>query len=79
MVIAKGFLAVYTIKLTDRTVLIVLFHQVALLVEVQVAELLHHSVSAEVVLLIMRKLKDVFGKVIQNVELLCTVLSYVIQ
>ncbi len=71
-------MAVCTIELTDRAVLTVLFHQVALLVEVQVAELLHYSVSAEVVLLIVYKLKDVFGKVIQNIELLCTVLSYIV-
>ena len=66
------------IKLIDRVVLIVLFYQVALLVEVQVAKLLHHSVSAEMVLLIMYKLKDVFDKAVQNTELLCTVLSCVI-
>ncbi len=71
-------MAVCTIELTDRAVLTVLFHQVALLVEVQVAELLYYSVSAKVVLLIMYKLKDVFDKVIQNIELLYTVLSYVI-
>ena len=71
-------MAVCTIELTDRAVLIVLFYQVALLVEVQVTKLLHHSVSAEVVLLIMYKLKDVFDKAVQNTELLCTVLSCVI-
>ncbi len=66
------------IKLTDRAVLIVLFHQVALLVEVQVAKLLYYSVSAEVVFLIIRKLKDVLDKAVWNVELSYTVLSCVI-
>jgi hypothetical protein len=78
LVVAEGFLAVCMIKLTDRAVLTVLFYQVALLVEVQVTELLHHSVSAEIVLLIMRKLKDIFDKAVQNTESLCTVLSCVI-
>ncbi len=71
-------MVVCTIKLTDRAVLIVLFHQVALLVEVQVTKLLYYSVSAKVVLLIIYKLKDILDKVMQNTELLYTVLSYVI-
>jgi hypothetical protein len=79
LVIVKSLLVICTVELTDRAVLTVLLYQIALLMEIQVAELLYHSVSAEVVLLIIYKLKDVFDKVIRNTELLCTILSYVTQ
>jgi hypothetical protein len=46
---------------------------------VQVIELLHYSVSAEVMLLIMRELKDFSNDIVWNTELACVVLGYIIK
>jgi hypothetical protein len=48
-------------------------------VKVQVIKLLYYSVSAEVMLLIIRELKDFSNNIVWNTEPACVVLGYIIK